>query len=84
MSCVAALQNDTIHLRLNDYDVVPLNSRLGTRVERIATALRRGVAAHRDLQRDGFYNIEVPDGLAYIHVFDAARTVYVIAHSRSC
>ena len=82
MTCAAALQNDTLWLELRNYDVVPLNSRLASRVDELAGALCRGVAAFPDYVRNGFYNVELPSGYAYVHIHADNRTVYLIAYSR--
>ena len=48
----------------------------------IQDALEAGIAACPDMSRDNFYDVELPNGWAYIHVRDDKHTVYLIAYSR--
>ena len=82
MTCAAALQNDTMWLELRNYHVVPLNPRLASRINEVAGALRKGVPAFPDSSREGFYDVELPAGYAYVHIHNDTRTVYLIAYSR--
>ena len=84
MTCAAAaLQNDAIWLELKGYDVVPLNTKLTSQVYELSHSLRRGVAACPDSNRTSFYNVELTDGLAYVHVHDETATVYLVAYVRN-
>ena len=72
---------DTIWLLLKNYNVVPLNPRLGRHTWELERAIQRRIKAHPDLQRHDFYDIELETGWVYIHVRDNAKTVYLVAHS---
>jgi hypothetical protein len=77
-----AVQSDAIWLRANGYNVAALNSKLAGRVAELKSALKVGVPACPDMNRKGFYDVELPSGWAYIHVRDDAATVYLVAFSR--
>jgi len=77
-----AVQSDAIWLRAADYNVAALNSKLAGRVAELKSGLERGLPACPDLNRRGFYDVELPSGWAYIHVREDAETVYLIAFSR--
>ena len=77
-----ASQCDTIWLRAADYQVAPLNSRLANRVSELKRALQSGLAAYPDVRRRHFYDVELPNGWAYIHVRNDKQTVYLVAFSR--
>jgi len=83
MSTATALQTDTMWLRIADYLIAPLNERLAGRVPELQYALKSGVAAYPDVNRDGFYDVELPTGWAYIHIRDDKQVVYLIAYSRA-
>ena len=83
MTTAAALQNDTIWLESTNYHVVALNEKLSSHVSELKRELRSGIPAYTDHSRDGFYQQELINGWAYIHVHDAARTVYLVAFSRN-
>ncbi|HYR90480.1 MAG TPA: hypothetical protein VE422_40805 [Terriglobia bacterium] len=76
-----ALETDTIWLR-QDYQVAPVNPRLAARLPELRQALKAGVIAYPDASRSSFYDIELPNGWAYIHVRDEKQTVYLVAYSR--
>jgi hypothetical protein len=78
----AAIQFDTTWLRLPDYEVSALNAKLAGRVPELRYALQTGSAVYPDASRQNFYDVELPTGLAYIHVRDDKRMVYLIAYSR--
>jgi hypothetical protein len=69
-------------LHVPDYDVAALNPRLAGRVPQIKRALQTGVAVSPDVTRRNFYDVELADGWAYIHVRDDKHTVYLVAYSR--
>jgi hypothetical protein len=83
MSAAAALQNDTTWLEPRNYDVVALNPKLSSHVSELKNALRNGVPACPDTNREGFYDVELSSGWSYIHVHDGAQTVYLVAFSRN-
>ena len=83
MTTAAALQNDTIWLESTNYHVVALNDKLSSHVSDLKRELRSGIPAYADHSRDGFYDVELNNGWAYIHVHDVARTVYLVAFSRN-
>jgi hypothetical protein len=83
MSMAAALQNDTIWLESANYHVLPLNEKLSWLVQELRNELRAGIPAYPDNSRQGFYDVELKNGWAYIHVHDAAQTVYLVAFSRN-
>ena len=74
---------DTIWLRRRNYRIVPLNSSLAGRIPALGMAIVRGVRAYPDLQRPDFYDIELENGRAYVHVHDDARAVYLVAYGNS-
>jgi hypothetical protein len=81
MTPATALQSDTIWLRIPDYEIAALNARLAARVPELKSALRSGLAAYSDMNRENFYDVELPTGWAYIHVRDDKQVVYLIAYS---
>jgi len=83
MTTAAALQNDTLWLESTNYHVVALNEKLSSHVSDLKRELRNGLPAFADNARNGFYDVEMNNGWAYIHVLDAARTVYLVAFSRN-
>ena len=83
MTSASVLQNDSIWLQHQNYFVVPLNRRLSSRIQELSDALRRGVAAFPDSRRKDFYNVELTDGCAYVHIHDNTQTVYLVAYSRN-
>jgi hypothetical protein len=74
-------QLDPIWLRRRDCRIVPLNSSLSNAVAAVGLPIRCGVRAYPDLRRPDFYDIELDDGWAYVHVLDGARVVYLVAYS---
>ena len=72
-----------ICLRRRDYRVVPLNSSLSGYATALGMAIERGVRAYRDLHRPDFYDIELENGRAYVHLHDDARAVYLVAYGDS-
>jgi len=76
-----AVQSDSIWLRATGYSVNALNSKLTGRVSEVKRALEAGLPAYPDTNRGNFYDVELPNGWAYIHVRDDKRTVYLIAYS---
>ena len=78
-----ALQSDTTWLRIPNYEIVPLNTRLIGRVPEVARALQAGLSAYPDSTRENFFDVELPSGWAYIHVRDDKQVVYLVAYSRN-
>ncbi|SRR6266566_2596919 len=83
MNLASALQLDAIWLQLQNHDIVPLNPSLAECTFELDMAIRRGARAYPDLKRIDFYDIELRNGWAYIHVRREARTVYIVASSSS-
>jgi hypothetical protein len=81
MMFAAAVPPDTTWLQAPNYNVKALNAKLATCVSELKRALQVGLAAFPDMNRRNFYDVELPDGWAYIHVRDDNRTVYLVAHS---
>ena len=79
----AALKMETVWLRLRNYAIVPLKIRLTDRMIELTHVLKKGVRALPDARRTNFYDVELENGWAYIHVRDDARTVYVVAITES-
>ena len=79
MSTVIATQPDTTWLRVPQYQVASLNTKLSGRLPEMKRALEAGLPAYADPNRANFYDVEIPSGWAYIHVRDDKRTVYLIA-----
>ena len=77
-----AMQSDSIWLSAVNYNVSSLNNKLEARVPELKHALQAGIPAFPDAGRDSFYDVELPNGWAYIHVRDDKRTVYLVAYSR--
>jgi hypothetical protein len=82
MTPATALQSDTLWLRIPDYEIAALNPRLAGRILELKNALKSGLAAYPDMNREDFYDVELPTGWAYIHVRDDKQVVYLIAYSR--
>ncbi len=76
-------QFDGIWLQSRNYAVVPLNSQLAGRISEFEQAIQRGVPASPDKHRHDFYDVELENGWAYVHVRDDAQTVYLVAYSCS-
>jgi hypothetical protein len=81
MTPATAIQSDTMWLRIPDYEIAALNARLDCRVPELKSALRSGLAAYPDMNRENFYDVELPTGWAYIHVRDDKQMVYIVAYS---
>jgi hypothetical protein len=83
MNCIPDSEVEAISLRRRNYRVVPLNSSLSGHTPAVGMAIDRGVCAYPDLQRPDFYDIELENGRAYVHVHDDARAVYLVAYDNS-
>ena len=82
MTTAAAIESDTTWLRIPDYQVSALNTKLASRMPELKHALESGISAYPDAARENFYDVELPTGLAYINVHDQKQIVYLIAYSR--
>ena len=83
MNFAAAAQFEGIWLQSWNYAVVPLKPQLARHVLELEQAIQLGVSASPDLRRPDFYEVELENGRAYIHVRDDNRIVYLVAYSRS-
>jgi len=83
MMSATAVPSDTTWLQAPNYDVLPLNSMLAGRVPELRRALQLGMPAYADASRQHFYDVELTNGWAYIHVRDDNRTVYLVAYSHA-
>jgi hypothetical protein len=83
MGLDSTLEPGAIRLQLRKYKVAPLNPLLRERVGELERGLRRGVQAYPDSQRRDFYDVKLTDGWAYIHVYQDARTVYLVSYFSS-
>ena len=81
MMFAPAVPPDTTWLQAPNYTVKALNANLAACLSELKRALQLGLAAFPDMNRRNFYDVELPDGWAYIHVRDDNRTVYLVAHS---
>ena len=81
MTSATALPTETTWLQTPNYRVTALNAKLTACVSELKRALQLGLTAFPDTNRQNFYDVELPDGRAYIHVRDDNRTVYLVAHS---
>ena len=68
-------------LRLRGYRVVALKPEFDELTTELERAIEEGIPAYPDLARADFYDVELEDHWAYIHVYRTGRTVYLVAHS---
>ncbi len=71
---------DAVWLQRENYEIVPLNALGGAPISELEEAIGQGISARPDSRRRDFYEVDLTDSWAYIHVHDAARTVYVVAN----
>jgi hypothetical protein len=83
MNSASALKLDAIRLQRQNYEIVPLNPSLHAPILELEQAIRLGILGLPDLQRRDFYDVDLSNGWAYIHVRDEARAVYLVAYSSS-
>jgi hypothetical protein len=76
MGLNSTLEPVAIWLQLRQYKVAPLNPLLRGRIGELERELRAGAQAYPDSQRRDFYDVQLTDGWAYIHVYQDARIVY--------
>ena len=81
MMFATAVPSDTTWLHAPNYQVKALNTKLAVCLSELKRALQLGLAAFPDMNRQNFYDVELPHGWAYIHIRDDNRTVYLVAHS---
>jgi hypothetical protein len=81
-TAATAARSDAIWLHAANYNVAPLNTKLADRVPELKRGLQSGIPAYPDMNRDNFYDIELPNGWAYIHIRDDKHTVYLVAYSQ--
>src|SRR5262245_11728928 len=79
MSAPSTVPCEAIWLKLQNYQVLPLNSQLAGCAD-LQEAINRGIPACPDLRRADFYDIELDEGWAYINVQDDQRIVYLVAY----
>ena len=82
MKSALLLKPDVVWLQRENYHIVPLNP-LHAPVSELAEVIGQGISACPDSKRRDFYDVNLTDGWAYIHVRDAAQTVYLVAYSDS-
>ena len=71
---------DVVWLQRENYEIVPLNALRAAPISELEEAIGQGISARPDSRRRDFYEVDLTDSWAYIHVHDAARTVYVVAN----
>ena len=81
MMSATAVPSDITWLQAPNYRVTALNAKLTACVSELKRALQLGLPAFPDTSRRDCYDVELPNGWAYIHVRDNNRTVYLVAHS---
>jgi|GEM_PF-1773342 len=79
MNSPSTVELNAISLKAENYDVVPLNRRVAGSVFELERALQRGAPIFPDRSRSDFYDAELDNGWAYIHVREDTRTVYLVA-----
>ena len=79
MSARPTVPCEAIWLQLQNYHVLPLSPHLDGYVD-LERAIERGIPACPDLRRADFYDVELDEGWAYIHVRDDLKTVYLVAY----
>ena len=79
MSAPSTVPCEAIWLKLHNYRVLPLSPQLDGFAD-LQEAINRGVPACPDSHRSDFYDLELDDGWAYIHVRDDLRVVYLVAY----
>ena len=79
MSTPSTVPCEAIWLKLPNYRVLPLSSQLD-RCAGLQEEINRGIPACPDVHRADFYDVELDDGWAYIHVREDLRIVYLVAY----
>jgi hypothetical protein len=72
-----------VWLKLSGYRVAALKPEFDEHAVELERTIHRGIPAYPDLARTDFYDLELDEGWAYIHVYRDGHTVYLVAHSLS-
>lgn len=83
MDSVATPRPGVIWVEHNDYEIVALNPLLHEPALMLEKAIRGGTSARPDSIRPGFFDIDLADGWAYVHIRDEARVAYLVAYFSS-
>ena len=70
-----------VWLQCSGYKVLPLNRSLYAVAQRLERMIESRLYAKADSRRRDFYDVELTDGWAYIHIRDQVRTIYLIAYA---
>jgi hypothetical protein len=76
-------QSDATWLLLPNPKIEAVNPRMAGPADELKLALNSGVPVLHDPKRQGFYDVELQTGWAYIHVREDSNTVHLIAYSPS-
>jgi hypothetical protein len=79
MSAPSTAPCEAIWLELHNYRVLPVGPQLDE-CGNLREAINRGVPACPDSHRADFYDLELDDGWAYIHVRNDLRVVYLVSY----
>ena len=82
MNAASVVPCDAIWLQLQNYHVMPLNPGLEGCIE-VMRGIHGRIPACPDLHRNDFYDVELDDGCAYVHVRHDLKTVYLVAYFSS-
>ena len=74
------IRTDVVWLQCENYEIVPLNALRGAPTFGAGGSDWARISARPDSKRRDFFEVNLTDGWVYIHVHDAARTVYVVAN----
>jgi len=72
-----------VWLEFPEYQLVPLKTRFLAHIVELGRAIHQGVFAYPDVARPDFFEVALQKGWAYIHVYDTAHIVYLVAYSPS-
>jgi hypothetical protein len=70
-------------LKLNGYQVVALKPGFDTHADELELAIQGGVRAYPDMRRVDFYDVELEEGWAYIHIYRDRHVAYLVNYSSS-
>jgi hypothetical protein len=73
--------SNAVWLRLRGYRVVALKPDFEVHTNELERAIEEGIPAYPDPARADFYDVVLDDRWAYIHVYRAGHTVYLVARS---
>ena len=68
-------------LQCSGYKVLPLHRSLRAIAQKLERAIESRLYARADSSRCDFYDVELSGGLAYVHIRDQVRTIYLIAYA---